>query len=257
MLKCVFLLFSSSIFAMLVGNPAEPALMDKGIIFKPRVMSFRLGYTDDWVYKQRFQDEFTLQGERHTRTFSELSTYAGIATINFVKRLDIYAMMGSSRMQIDDEIFTKRAFAWSVGSKLVFLKSKNFYFGLDAKYFQTDQKPKYFVIDGEPFNIVTNYKAKYQEIQAALGMAYRTSMFSPYINGTYILTHIEPDPAVILVRFPDSDELVDLELKSVIGKKHWGMALGLTLIDISKATLALEWRVFNQNAVNVNGEIRF
>lgn len=254
----VFLiLFSSTVFATLVGNPAEPALLDQGIIFKPKWASFRIGYMDDWVYEQRFRDEFKLAGETHTRTFSELSTYAGIATINFIKRLDLYALLGSSRMQIDDEVFTKRAFAWGVGAKLVFLKSKNVYFGTDVKYFQTDQKPKYFVIDGEPFNILTNYKSKYQEIQAALGISYRTKYFSPYFNGTYILTHVEPDPAIILVRFPDSEDIVDLELKPVIGQKRWGMALGFTLIDVSKASLGFEWRIINQNAINVNGEIRF
>lgn len=255
--RFLLLLSISPLSAMLVGNPAEPALIEKGVLSKYSCVSFRVGYLDDWVYKQRFQDEFKIEGETHARTFLELSTYAGMTTLNFIKRLDIYTLLGSSRMQIDEEIFTKRAFSWSVGTKLMFLKHKNFFMGTDIKYFQTDQKPKYFVIDGAPFNIVSNYKSKYQEVQAALGMSYQISLFVPYVNATYIFTHIEPEPPIILVRFPDMDEHVDLELKSVICKKKWGMALGFSLVDLSTAALSFEWRAFNQNAINVNGEIRF
>ena len=252
-----FALSFSSLSAMLTGNPAQPNLTARGIWTKPYWVSFRFGYLDDWIYKQRFQDEFKLGGVRHTRTFLKLSTYSGIITLNFVDRLDLYGLVGSSRLQIDEEIFTKRALSWSAGAKAVLFKQGNFFLGADAKYFQTLQKPRYFVVDGFPFNIVSNYRLKYQEIQAALGMSYRAWIFAPYINATYILTHIEPEPAVLLVRFPDMDEIVDIESKSIICKKPWGMALGLTLVDCCIATLSFEWRVFNQNAINVNGEIRF
>ncbi len=254
---CFFILSVSSVSAMFTGNPAEPNIMKKGIFIRQSPVSFRAGYLDDWVYKQRFQDEFKMEGVTHTRTFLKLSTYAGLLTLNVLNNLDLYGIVGSSRLQIDEEIFTKRALAWGVGGKLVLFKHRNFYFGADAKYFQTNQKPRYFVVEGQPFNIVSNYRLKYKEIQAALGMSYKAWMFVPYINATYILTHIDPEPAVLLVQFPDMDEIVDIESKSIICKKRWGMALGLTLVDCSKASLAFEWRVFNQNAINVNGEIRF
>jgi len=253
----VFILSVSSLSAMLVGNPAEPNLMKKGIWFEPSRISFRIGYLDDWVYQQRFQHEFKDEDVRHTRTFLKLSTYAAMLTVNFLNTFDLYGHVGSSRLQIDEEIFTKRALSWAVGGKLVLFKRGNFYLGTDAKYFQTDQKPRYFVVEGLPFNIISHYRLKYQEIQAALGMSYKASIFAPYINATYILTRVEPEPAVVLVRFPDMDEIVDIESKSIICKKRWGMALGFSLVDSAKAALSFEWRTFNQNAVNVNGELRF
>lgn len=250
---CFFILSVSSVSAMFTGNPAEPNIMKKGIFFGPGKVSFRAGYMDDWVYKQQFQGEFTPEN----MTFLKLSTYAGLLTLNFFNNLDLYGIVGSSRLQIDEEIFTKRALAWGVGGKLILFKHQNFYFGADAKYFQTDQKPRYFVIEGFPFNIVSDYRLKYKEIQGALGMSYRAWMFAPYINATYILTHLNPDPIEVSVRFPDSDDIGYSDTESVICNNRWGMALGLTLVDCSKASLAFEWRVFNQNAINVNGEIRF
>ena len=50
---------------------------------------------------------------------------------------------------------------------------------------------------------------------------------------------------------------VDVVSKSVIGTRRWGLALGATLIDSRKATLAVEWRAFNQNSIDVSGEVRF
>lgn len=255
---CLFILSSSLLYATLSGNPAQPGMLKKGVWTKrPSWWSLRVGYLDDWVYRYRFCDEFKLDGVRHTRTFLQFSTYSGILTFNLLNHLDLYAHLGSSRMQLDEEIFSKRAFSWAVGAKLVLLKYRNFFLGADAKYFETSQKPRYFLIDGQAYNIVTDYRAKYQEAQGSMGIAYRFGMFVPYVNGTYIFTRIEPEPPIILVRFPDMDEIVDVELKSIISKKRWGIALGFSLVDSKKASLSFEWRGLNQNAVNVNGELRF
>lgn len=251
----IFLLLLSQGMAMGIGNPAEPALLDKGIFFKNSTISFRIGYLNDWVYRQRFQEEFFISEK--TRTKNQLSTYAGIATLNFIKRLDLYTFLGSSLMQVDQQIFSKREFSWCVGGKLVFLKHKNFFLGIDAKYFETDQKPQYFVIQDLPYNILNQYTSKCYDLQAALGMSYRVSCFLPYVNATYIYSHISAEPPIVLIRFPDIKDVGDVEIPSLTSRKRWGMAVGFSLIDLSKAVLALEWRCINQNGINLNGEIRF
>jgi len=254
-----FILLSfSPLCAMLVGNPAQPGLLKKSIVREnPSWWSFRVGYLDDWVYKQRFRDEFKLQGASHTRTYMKLSTYASLLTFNFKNQVDFYGIVGSSRMQIDQEIFTKRALGWGVGGKLILFKRGNFYLGMDVKYFETNQKPRYFVVEGLPYNIVSNYRLKYSETLAALGISYRASCFAPYINATYLSNKIDSDPAEFFVQDPASEELMIAESKSIVGAKKWGMALGLTLVDCKKMSLSFEWRAFNQNAIDVNGEIRF
>lgn len=258
LLTSFFILSTSFIYATITGNPAEPGMLKKGLWKKSQPWwSIRVGYYDDWIYKYRFCDEFKLEGETHTRTHLQFSTYAGTFTLNFLNHLDFYTILGSSRMQLDEEIYSKRAFSWGIGTKILFLKRGNFFFGGDTKYFQSDQKPRFFLIDGEPYNIKTDYRSKYDEWQASVGIAYRIKFFVPYINANYIFTRIEPLPPMILVRLPDMDELVDVELKSIISKKKWGMALGFSLVDIKKIELSLEWRAFNQNAINVNGQIRF
>ena len=257
-LTCFFILSTSLIYATITGNPAEPGILKKGLWEKSQPWcSVRLGYFDDWIYKYRFCDEFKFEGEAHTRTHLEFSTYAGTVTLNFLNHLDFYTILGSSRMKLDEEIYSKCAFSWGVGAKILLLKYGNFYFGGDSKYFQSYQKPRFFLIDGEAYNIATDYRSKYDEGQGSLGIAYRIKFFIPYINANYIFTRIEPLPPMILVRLPDIDELVDIELKSIISKKKLGMALGFSLVDIKKMELSLEWRAFNQKGLNVNAQIRF
>lgn len=257
LIRAVLILLNVPAFAMLCGNPAEPCFVDKGIWLHPSCVSLRVGYLDDWVYLQRFQDEFELEGVSQTQTYLKLSTYAGIATLNIANRLDLYGIAGSSRMQLDKEIFTKRAFSWALGTKFIIVKHHNFFLGGDIKYFETNQKPKYFVVEDLPYNITSNYRLNYQQMQASIGCCYRAWIFAPYINGTYILTRIDPKPQVVLVRLPDVNELADIESGSITCHKRWGMALGLTLLDSNKASLSFEWRTLNQNAVDINGEIRF
>lgn len=252
--SALFFLCTRSLFAILSGNPADPILMEKGIASNISCVSLRVGYFGDWTYKQRFQEEFPIAGEEfHSK--NELSTYAGMVTLNFIKRLDLYTYLGSSRIEVDHQIFSKRAFAWCVGSKLIFLKHKNFFLGSDLKYFETEQKFRYLVIQGMPYNIVNNYRSTYFDIQASLGMAYKISLFVPYINATYIYSHISKGD--IAFRFPDENVIESTRIPLLECRKRWGMALGFSLVDISKASLALEWRIFNQNALNVNGELRF
>lgn len=253
------LLLSTPLAALLIGNPAQPTLQTTSILDtrpfpNPSAWwSFRAGYVDDWIYQQNFKRSDSIPN----RTNMKLSTYAGILTLNFKDRLDVYGIIGSSRMQLDQEMFTKRALGWGVGMKWILLKLSNFAIGADVKYFNTDQKPRFLIMDSLPYNIVSDYRLCYEEIQGALGMCYHSSFLAPYIYLTYLKSTIEPTPRKVLIRFPDANMVGDTTLCSLENKKKWGLSAGLTLIDRAKATLAFEWRAFNQNAVDWNLEIRF
>lgn len=253
-----FLLPLTPLCAMLIGNPGQPGLQQDGLFYTPATWwSFRVSYFDDSIYRERFRDEFKIQNVVRSRSAVRLTTFATQLTLNFKDRIDLYGILGSSRIRVDKEIFTKRRLAWGLGTKFIIFRENRFFIGGDFKYFETDQKPTFFVVDGDPYNLQSDFRLNYHEVQAALGCTYSFPYVSPYINATYLISKIEPQPRIAVVRLPDIDYAVDVTSKSVIGIKRWGMALGLTLVDISKASLALEWRVFNQNAIDVNAEIRF
>lgn len=255
------LLLPSICWGMLIGNPAQPVLQKIGVIQSdPTWWSFRVGYLDDYVYRAKFKDEFKFPSVVDTSSYIKLSTDAALVTLNFKNVFDIYGIAGSSQMQLDHEVYTQSEPAWGFGTKFVFFRSGGFRIGADFKYFETVQKPLYFVSEGLPYNVDSDFRLKYTEIQGAVGMSYKIPLLSPYIQVTYLLAKLEPSPYVVAVRLPFAgmgDTPVDIVSKSVISHRRWGLAVGATIISGSRVSLTIESRMLNQNAVDVNGEIRF
>lgn len=258
MVRLFYLLLPfSSTFAMLTGNPADPAIFETGIVQKCAWWSFRLGYLGDYTYKQHFRDEFQIQNCEATSTFAKMYTNAGVITFNLKKRWDLYAIVGASRIQIEEEAFSKTKCGYGFGTKLILYRTRHFFLGTDLKYFASNQKPLYFICDNLAYNIVNDYHLKYEEIQASCGISYQTKYIAPYLSATYIHAAIRPSPSFAIVEIPSRDFLVDVSSKSVINHNRWGFALGATLIDQTTAALSFEWRAINQNSINVVGELRF
>src|SRR5579872_3206355 len=146
----VFPFFSLS--AILVGNPGQPGLLHEGM-FYTSWWSFRVTYFDDYIYQERFRDEFKIDDIPRSKSNMKLSTFAAQGILNFKDRIDIYGIIGSSKIKIDEEIFSKRRLCGGLGTRVVILHEGNFYFGADFKYFESDQKPAFFVVDGLAYDI--------------------------------------------------------------------------------------------------------
>jgi len=190
-------------------------------------------------------------------SFVKIYTHSAMVTFNLQDRLDLYGLLGSSRLILDKEIYTRSNFSWGIGGKILIFKYRNFSLGTDIKYFQSNYSyVNYLVSEGTPYNVVGPFTLKYDETQVAVGMCYKTDLIAPYINLTYLVSEIEPDPGIILIRVSPTT-LVDSAISSITTQRRWGMAVGATIISSSKATLSVESRMFNQNAIDVNLEIRF
>lgn len=261
-MRWLLLLFPLSAWAIWIGNPAQPGLQTQGIFLQSEYGSLRCGYLNDWVYRQDLQDKFTLEGAEHEDSTIQLSTRAALLTFNFRDWVDLYGILGGSRLQVDEEVFTKSYFSWGVGGKVLFLHMGNFRAGADIKYFQTDQTPNYFISESQAYNVdrsIEPLSLAYSELQTAVGLAYETSWFSPYAQASYLIADLDPKPSnKAFVRFPQAAfGSTDVRVFASSGQKRWGMALGATILDKKMGSLAIEWRAFNQNAVDLNAEIRF
>lgn len=254
----LFVLYPSICDATFIGNPSQPSIQKKGLFLDSKHwLSFRTSYFGDYVYQQSFHDEFAIDGYTEKATHVKIWTQAGMFTLNFRNRIDLYGIVGGTKLQIDEEVFTKPQFSWGIGGKLIFLHEGNFRAGCDFKYFQSNQSPDFIQCDNQAYNVTSDFHFNYNEVQAALGLSYTTKYFSPYANASYLVSKIEPTPPVAVVRFPMMNEEVDVITKSVTASNRFGLALGATIIDRKKATLNIEWRTFNQNSVDVSGELRF
>ena len=160
-------------------------------------------------------------------------------------------------IEINKDVITKQQFSWGIGGKLVFFHKGNFRAGCDLKYLKSDQKPCFFQCDHLAYNVTSNFLFNYSEIQAALGLSYKTKHFSPYANASYLISKLRAVPPSVTVRLPMENMEVDVNAKSIIGRDRFGMALGATVTDRKRASLTLEWRSFNQNAIDISGDLRF
>lgn len=254
-----FSFFCSTLNAMLVGNPSQPSLQKNGILIcPPSWCSVRIGYLQDYVYHQKYKEFRVLnEAETSSKSLMKIYTNAALATLNFHDRLDLYTILGSSKLKLDKEISTRSQFCWGVGGKLIFFQQGNFSLGTDIKYFQvTYSHISHLVSNGTPYNVIGPFTLKYDETQLAIGMCYKTNLIAPYINATYLISEMDPDPITILIRLSPSD-LTDSDIASITTQRRWGLAVGASLISSSKATLSVESRMFNQNAIDLNLEIRF
>ncbi|MDP1609144.1 MAG: hypothetical protein Q8L98_07515 [Chlamydiales bacterium] len=249
------------LWSMLIGNPGQPLIQKYGVLQScPTWWSLRAGYLSDFIYRAKFKDEFPSLDTPKTSSYVQLSTDAALLTLNIKNVFDFYGIVGSAAMQLDHEVYTNKEFAWGVGGKFIFFRSGSIRLGADFKYFETDQKPLYFVSDALTYNVESDFHLRYSETQVAVGAAYRTKLLSPYLQVTYLISKLDPHPYVAAVRIPlaeFADTPADIDSKSVIGSKRWGLAVGATIISGSKGSLTLESRMINQNAVDLTGEIRF
>ncbi len=253
----IFLFLWNLTFAMQVGNLSDPCIQKKGIFFGSSRFSFRLGYLGDYIYDQTLRDEFILPDCHEKASHGKLWTQAATATFNLLNRIDLYTILGATRIQIDQDLSTSQQFAWGVGGKIVFLHYKNFRLGVDLKYFQSKQTPSFFECEHQAYNITSTFSYNYHETQGAFGLSYQTKYVSPYIAATYLIAKLEPQPPVAYVRIPSFNFEVPVTSKSVTIDSRFGCAIGLSLIDHQKANLNLEWRGLSQSAISLSGEIRF
>ena len=254
----LFLCAAHSAMAFVNGNPAQPSLICQSIVRdENKNFSIRLGFLDDFVYGQHFRGEFNFEDAIEKPPVAKMSTEAGVLTLNIHKRLDLYGIFGSSRLQMDQEIFGRRQFAWGIGTKAIIYQEDCFRVGCDFKYFTTTQDPLYLVSSGIPLDVVSDLDLNYREYQAAVGLAYQSGLFCPYLMGTYLNAKIDPNMHRFLVKVPGLDELIDPSIRTFLGANSWGMAVGATLVMGNKGILSVESRFFNQNGTDACLEIRF
>lgn len=257
-LLLAFLLPALPCFALFVGNPADPSLYSKGYFLGRTLFSLRLGAYGDTMLRQKFKDEFPIPGISSSPSYLSLLSSGGSLALNYNRRFDLYTLLGSSRSQVDHEIYSRRTFSWGVGAKWAFLVSRCFRMGLNAQYFQSEQRPAYFLGNGAPYNVAAPYTLTISDLQGAFGFTYKIGFLSPYINATYFYTKIEPNPLRAVIQDPfDPSTTLDADSKSVVSNRRFGMTLGATILSAHCANVNIEARMLNQNGVSLSGELRF
>lgn len=264
-------------YALPVGNPSDASLLCDGLFLEGHcgdlcdpcmtwcdAFSMRIGFYGDYVFNRHMEvDDHAHDCDIEN---TEIFTNAGYIAANFWDRFDLFATLGATNIFIDTndkafglggsgrfQIETDTDFSWSIGARGTIWECGCTSLGAEAQYFSA--KPHVTRITDDAENSVylaNNIHAKYREWQIGVGISHRINMFVPYAAIKWSRAKLDFGDAVIAIPGAAAADLLDLE-----SKKHFGYAIGVSIVDCEKASLTVEGRWADEKAVHVNGQIRF
>lgn len=226
----------------------------------PAILSLRFGY---WGYFC-FDHKMKLQDGPNIDNF-EIFTNAGMLIFNINNRIDIYGAIGNSSIYFDSniatfgfigsgrlELQTDSSTSYSAGVRITLWEYEDTAIGLDARYFRTNPDIRRItvlastsVFPDERIDIT------YREWQFGLSIAKKVKMFVPYFAIKWGDSDVSFDDAVVtLLGTP-------FALTDIRNREHWGVALGVTLVDCCNMTLNAEAQLRDEKSLSVNAQIRF
>lgn len=246
------LLFPFFIFSAPSGSPSLPAVIEEGFFIPDtKWVNFRLGYqlysASDLVM------EFEALGKENNFNLRKLEADAnlGIFTINIKDRVDLYAAIGSFRLEPEFRQGTRLYIAKSsndilyrAGARLIFLEVLDFTLGASAKYTIFSAGNDYLTRNDVPID--NDIKFDFKEWQIDVGLAQKITILRPYVGVSYRDTKIK------MKNLPFQPD----ELEMTYQKKV-GVFLGVAASLGSFVMVEGEIRLVNERSQTLSLEIRF
>lgn len=253
----VFSLISA--FAAPVGNPASPEWIEKGF-FIPEDWwwNVRIGYEGDFVSDGKMEQ----YSEGYGRVDSyEQETNSGTVTFNFWDRVDLFAVLGSTRENADwrfvnsgnvyrIEMETNYDFLWGLGIRGILYVDEGIVVGMGGRYERTSSTPSWLTSNGVPQS-VAHSELTWREWQINADVSYQIDIFNPYLGVKYSNARAE------LSGFAEAIS------EKGVGSNHFknrvpiGVFIGCGLSSSKYFLLNVEGRLIDETAITVSGDIRF
>lgn len=252
------LVAAGSAFASPVLSPAAAAALTDGVFFCDdcSCWSLRAGFRGDYVFNRHL----TAQNQNGTAPIDSYSMFAneGVLTLNLWDRLDIYGLVGAASQNLVSKIdrgagtdhyqtdFETKTI-WGVGIRATILEGNwgccgTSYLGADVNYegIATANSTTQ-LYNGAPDYAANGYSsAHYREWQASVQIGHRIAMLTPYIAAKW------SNARVSIPNLPATN-----------ANRHWGWALGASLIDAGRMSVTAEARFVDETAMTITGEFRF
>jgi len=239
------------IFSAPAGNPSFPSVIEEGFIIPDtKWVNFRLGYQTfnsenllmDFIDSLKEQD-FQI---RKVKAYSNTAIF----TLNIKERLDVYAEIGSYRLEPEfinlSNLFVAKSgydILYRAGAKLILFEILDFTLAGDGKYSYFSASSEYLTQNDRPIN--DNMKFDLKEWQLCVGVSQKISILRPYIGVAYRDTKIT---------MKDTPFYQNLDLTF---QKKIGLFLGSSASLGSYVLLNCEIRLINERASIISGELRF
>jgi major outer membrane protein len=267
-------------YALPVGNPSDASLLCDGLLWEGHcgdpcdpclswcdAFSIRVGFYGDYVFDRNLEIDTNESEKDIERT--RLNTNAGLIVANFWDRFDVFTVLGATNLFIETnaqafsspfagtrfEIETNSSFCWSLGARGTIWECGCTTLGAEFQYFYARPEVNRVSIGATDSIYPDKVDAKYREWQIGAGISHRINMFVPYVAVKWSRSKLNFDNATFVFTTPSA--LGTAILPHLESPKEWGFAVGVSLVDCEKASLTIEGRFGDEQALHVNGQIRF
>lgn len=247
-----FFLFPFFIFSASSNSPSFPATIEEGFFIPDtKWVNFRLGYqaynASDLVMKF---ESLGKENDFHLRKVKANSNL-GIFTINIKDRLDLYAAIGSYKLEPEfrqgSNLYIAKSgndMLYRAGARLIFFEILDFTLGASAKYTIFSASSDYLTRNDRP--VYSDIKFDFKEWQIDVGLAQKISVLRPYIGVSYRDTNIK------MKNLPFQPNKLDLTFQ-----KKAGVFLGVAASLGSFVMIEGEIKLVNERSTTLSLEIRF
>ena len=212
----LFFVLSHSAFAMYIGNPAAPAVMNSGVFSSHNpFIKGTSGYIGDYIVDKHYEADKNNPTFAPDDLFKKFIIHSQLASFSliFLERLELFGSLGGSkpRTKLQDEdpaitdlIFdfeSNYQFSWSAGGKIILMQWGRTYFCTDFTYFAMPESANSYFKFFNRFNLPLNFgkqEIALEEWQVSAALAMNLFFLTPYFGGTYLNSklHIGPSPPI-------------------------------------------------------------
>lgn len=240
----VSLLFALSLFAVPIGNPSSPFVLDEGFSIPDTTWSnVQGGVCVDYLINKRL----------HSPSSHQSSLSGTSETCNFIwsirDRLNIQADLGTGQFNWRYNRFggaitgeSRGGLLWSGSGKYILFQAKDTMVALSGSAGGWDWMNGPIFLDDHPLSHKAPSYLRYW--QAALGVTQQISIFFPYIGVAWNRTRLHIAPA----------SLKPTTLHAWHGMGPFG---GCTLSSGNRFLLNMEWRGWFEEGASLSFQFRF
>ncbi|HSW86805.1 MAG TPA: hypothetical protein VLG49_04820 [Rhabdochlamydiaceae bacterium] len=225
----IVLLASLRASALYNGNPAEPRLIENGVIWKKNKLKVKVGYEGDFMYDRnvRAHGKAECSVDRFKYWMNQ-----GVATLTIKRRFEIYGSLGTMKTGFE-HLHSKHHLTWGAGARGIVYRKRTTVIGIDAVYQRAEGRT-----------------LKYQDWQAGLGIAHQIDVLTPYLALTF---------SGMRGKVTKVPQTLDLRTGSfTLRNRHWfGFALGCSVSPGKWFDVNVEARVLDEQAFSLAGNFAF
>jgi hypothetical protein len=255
LLLITFIFWGMNGFALYLGNPASPDMVEKGLfIAEDAFLDFKIGYQVDFIFDKRLK---SYAGARSRVDTFEGQLTQGVFTVNCVDRIEGYASVGSMESCFSHrprpqhfirEYQTNYRVTWGVGGRILVYEWGNSFLGIEGGYQWAYPHIKWDALNGTSFT--TDATMRYREWQIGVGFAHRIEMLIPYLAVKY--SNVQAKLSSLRHNLALSHSHFKMR-----NRDHFGLVLGCTLTTGKWFDANIESRMIDEQAVSLAGNLKF